>query len=172
MASLWPPMRAAQGSSRRLLLARAWTGLLVLAVGTIAASADAPEGTGEPREAGLEQIESLIVASFEKADADRLATAFSRRVKTYVAYSPLADADGYYGADQMRLLLRRMFRGRETVRFRILEPATRRRPDGLAVLTAVWAFRQASAPVTQARLSFGLGPEGGSWRVREIRDLK
>jgi hypothetical protein len=156
----------------RLLLVGVWMGLLGLAVGTMPSLGDAPDGDGKPREAGLEQIENLIVASFETTDADRLATAFSRRVKTYVAYAPLADADGYYGADQMRLLLRRMFRGRETVRFRILEPAARRRPDGLAVLTAVWAFRESSAPVTQARLSFGLGPEGGSWRVREIRDLK
>ena len=147
-------------------------GFLLLVGGTLAAPADASGGAGEPREAGLDEIENLIVASFEKSDADRLATAFSRRVKTYVACAPLADADGYYGADQMRLLLRRMFRGRETVRFRILEPATRRRPDGLAVLTAVWAFRESSAPVSQARLSFALGPEGGSWRVREIRDLK
>jgi hypothetical protein len=165
-------MRAANGRSPRLLLVRMWMGLLLIAGGAPAAPAEAPGGAGEAREAGLEQIESLIVASFEKSDADRLATAFSRRVKTYVAYAPLAEADGYYGADQMRLLLRRMFRGRETARFRILEPAKRRRPDGLAVLTAVWAFKEGSAPLTQARLSFGLGPEGGSWRVREIRDLK
>src|SRR5262245_27688065 len=109
MATPGPPMHAASGTSRRLFLSNAWTALLVLAVGTIPSLGDAPEGSGTPREAGLEQIESLIVASFEKSDADRLATAFSRRVKTYVAYSPLADADGYYGADQMRLLLRRMF---------------------------------------------------------------
>src|SRR5262245_42990611 len=105
MAMPGPPMRAADSTGRRLLLARVWTGLLLLAIGAFAASADAPDGAGVPREAGLEQIESLIVASFEKSDADRLATAFSRRVKTYVAYAPLADADGYYGADQMRLML-------------------------------------------------------------------
>ena len=146
--------------------------MILLLGGALAARADPPDGKAEPREPGLQQIESLIVAGFEKEDADRLATAFSHRVKTYVACAPLAAADGYYGADQMRLLLRRMFRGRETVRFRLLEPAARRRPNGLAVLSALWAYRDPAAPLTQVRLSFGLGPEEGSWRVREIRDLK
>lgn len=172
MAITTVPRPPARRHRARLRAAGWWIVPALLIGGVFVSRAEAPGGSGGPREAGLQQIESLIAASFQKGDADRLAPAFSRRVKTYVACAPLATPDGYYGADQMRLLLRRMFRGRETVRFRILEPAARRRPDGLAVLSAVWAYRDPAAPVTQVRLSFGLGPESGSWFVREIRDLK
>jgi hypothetical protein len=167
--------------NRRTPLSRAASRWIwpLLFLGALAARAEAPEGRpadGErrppAREAGLEQIETLIAAGFRNGDADRLAEAFSRRIKTYVACAPLAAADGYYGADQMRLLLRRLFRGRETVSFRILEPAARRRPDGLAVLSALWTYRQRAASPAQVRLSFGLAPEAGAWRVREIRDSK
>lgn len=112
------------------------------------------------------------MTGFQKTDASLLADAFSRRVKTYVACASLVSDDGYYGADQIRLLLRRMFRGRETVDFRILAPASRVRPDGLAVLSAQWAYREPGSPHTELRLFFSVGPEGDAWRVREIRDLK
>lgn len=149
-----------------------WIGPILMLLSAVASPCAAADKPAETRDDGLTQIESLIASGFQKGDAERLAVAFSRRVKTYVACSPLATSDGYYGAEQIRLLLRRMFRGRETVSFRVLEPAARRRPDGMAVLSALWTYRDASAPLTQIRLSFGLGSESGSWRVREIRDLK
>lgn len=135
------------------------------------ARADTTGQEAAPRDAGLQRLETLITTGFRSGDDDRLAAAFSRRVKTYVACAPLATDDGYYGADQMRLLLRRMFRGKETVRFRILEPAARR-PDGLAVISALWEYRDPTSALSQVRLSFGLAPEEGAWHVREIRDLK
>jgi len=144
----------------------------MLLCGAFSARADSTGRDAAPREAELQQFETLISIGFQKGDVDRLSTAFSRRVKTYVACAPLATDAGYYGADQMRLLLRRMFRGKETIRFRILEPAARLRPDGLAVISALWAYRDPTSPLTQVRLSFGLAPEEGAWRVREIRDLK
>ena len=48
--------------------------------------------------------------AFQRADADRLAASLSQRLKTYVACTALGVGDGYYGADQMHLLLRRLFR--------------------------------------------------------------
>jgi len=165
-------MPAVNRRARRLRSTGGFLCLVVLLCGAPAARAASPGQEEAPREAGLQQMEILISIGFQKGDVDRLATAFSRRVKTYVACAPLAADDGYYGADQMRLLLRRMFRGKETVDFLILEPAARPRPDGLAVISALWTYRDPTAHSARVRLSFALAPEDGSWRVREIRELK
>ena len=114
--------------------------------------------------------QSEIAAGFNSADADRVARLLSPRLKTYVACRLLAEADGYYGSDQLKLLLRRLFRGRETTGFSVVTPAAPR-PDGQAVLQAIWAYRDAASPTGQLHLAFTLAREAGAWRLREIRDL-
>lgn len=138
-------------------------------VPSVSALAQEAKGKADP---GLAHVQETIVRGFTTTNADLLATTISRRVKTYVASARLAADDGYYGADQVRLLLLRMFRGRETVGFRLLEPEVRPRADGVAVISAVWSYREAGSPPGDIRLSFSVGPESGLWRVREIRDLR
>ncbi len=115
-----------------------------------------------------QQVE--ITSGFTGADADRVAHLLSPRLKTYVACHALAPEDGYYGADQLRLLLRRLFHGRETTGFKVVSPVNRR-PDGQAVIQAIWSYRDAASPTEQVHLAFTLAREGDDWRLREIRDL-
>ena len=118
----------------------------------------------------LQRQQAEIVAAFGAADADRVAELLSPRLKTYVACPAVAREDGYYGADQLRLLLRRLFRGRESAGFRIVTPVSKRQ-DGQAVLQAIWSYRESGATGAQMHLAFTLAREAGAWRLREIRDL-
>jgi hypothetical protein len=143
--------------------------LLALLATVSARRAVAPEvpSTVDPE---LRRHQTELEAGFAAADADRIARLLSSRLKTYVACHTLAQEDGYYGADQLRLLLRRLFRGRETTGFKVVTEVTRR-PDGQAVLQAIWSYRDTASLTAQVHLAFTLALESGAWRLREIRDL-
>jgi len=118
----------------------------------------------------MRRLQDEIGIGFTRGEADHIARLLSSKMKTYVACRMLADADGYYGADQLRLLLRRLFRGRTTTGFRLVQAAAQR-PDGQAVMQAIWTFRETGAAAADIRLAFTLAREAGAWRLREIRDL-
>jgi hypothetical protein len=132
--------------------------------------AAAPGAAPGPSGTELRHMEEEITAGFVGGDADRIARLLSPHMKTYVACRLVAEADGYYGSDQLRLLLRRLFRGRETVRFEVLQPAVPR-AGGQASMQALWSFRDSGSTSPEVRLAFTLAPEGNVWRLREIRDL-
>jgi len=115
-------------------------------------------------------LQEEIGIGFKQGEADRISVLLSPKMKTYVACRMLAEADGYYGSDQLRLLLRRLFRGRITASFRVVQAAVQR-PDGQAVMQVIWTFRETGAAAADIRLSFTLAREAGAWRLREIRDL-
>jgi len=129
----------------------------------------APAATLDP---DLVASERQVADAFHRADADRLAASLSQRLKTYVACAALGVGDGYYGSDQMRILLRRLFRDRETVRFRALPPPMAPRSDGTAVAMVAWTYRDAGSPPAEVRLALSFAREADGWRLREIRDLK
>jgi hypothetical protein len=145
---------------------------LILVACALAAAALHPSAAAAPGEDRLQRLQDAIAAGFTRADAGQMETVFSVRMKTYVACAPLGVEDGYYGADQMQILLRRLFRGRSTERFQILERDERARADGLAVVTALWSYRQAGSPPAEIRFAFTIAPEADAWHVREIRDMK
>lgn len=163
-------MRIARGTGVRRL-----TGIPALAV-VISASLGpifAAEPTDERRPGAdpeLQRQEAEITAAFSAADADRVARLLSTHLKTYVACQALAREDGYYGADQLRFLLRRLFRGRESTGFKVITAVTVR-ADGQAVLQGIWTYRDVVSPAAQLHLAFTLARESGAWRLREIRDL-
>lgn len=143
--------------------------LASLLLSTLAAPPAPSAGVTDP---ALREVQQKVTDAFVQADAPRLSSTLSPHMKTYVACPVLGLGDGYYGADQMRLLLRRLFHDRETVRFRILQPTKETGPDGSAVVMAVWSYRESGAPPSEARLTFTFAREGAAWRVREIRELK
>jgi hypothetical protein len=148
---------------------------LVCLASVAAAQAPADDGPNQIAGAvnsGLRVVQQNLAEAFTQGDPDRLAATLSQVMKTYVSSRPIDVGDGYYGADQMRLFFRRMFRSRRSVRFLITEPAEAPRPDGRAVAIAEWSYRESGGTPVEARLAFTLGLESGVWRVREIRDLK
>lgn len=132
----------------------------------------APAAAAPSADAGLVASQRRVAEAFHRADADRLAASLSPRLKTYVACAALGVGDGYYGSDQMRILLRRLFRDRETVKFEVIPPAAAPRPDGTAVAMVTWTYRDAGMPHTDARLALSFARDSDGWRLREIRDLK
>jgi hypothetical protein len=134
--------------------------------------AAAPAAAAPQPDPGLVSSERQVADAFNRADADRLAATLSQRLKTYVACAALGVGDGYYGADQMRILLRRLFRDRETVRFRALPPPMAPRADGTAVAMIAWTYSDAGSPPAETRLALSFAREPDGWRLREIRDLK
>ena len=125
----------------------------------------------DPRDSRLQGIHDTIERTFLRCDARELRPALSRRVKIYVSTGLLGTGDGYFGADQLLLLLRRLFAGRSTVRFTAL-PAPPRQRAGQTILTARWLSRDVGGAEQEMRVSFTLAPEGPGWSIREIRELK
>jgi hypothetical protein len=154
-------------SARRSGLLRAAGALFALCLLPAAGVAADPRSSSEPE---MRRLQEEIGIGFARGEADRIARLLSPKMKTYVACRMLADDDGYYGTDQLRLLLRRLFRGRATTGFRVVQSAAQR-PDGQAVMQAIWTFRETGAAAADIRLAFTLAREAGAWRLREIRDL-
>jgi hypothetical protein len=126
----------------------------------------------DPESEGIVRARGLVETAFVQSDADRLRPALSQRVKIYLSSTLLGVPEGYYGADQTMLLFRRLFAKRTTVRFAFFTTSSKAREDGHAVLPARWVYREERSGGIEARISFTLSPEGPSWRIREIRDLK
>jgi hypothetical protein len=150
---------------RRRVPSAAGAALVLCLLSGPAAAADGTPGT-DPE---MNRVQQEIAGGFARGEADRIARLLSPKMKTYVACRMLAEADGYYGADQLRLLLQRLFRGRTTTSFRVVQPAASRN-DGQAVMQAVWTFRDYGAAAADIRLAFTLALDAGAWRLREIRD--
>jgi len=152
-------------------------GAAVLIACVLLLSAESPDGSflAAPSESagGADALRDAIQNAFGHCDATPLDGAFSRRVKTYLASGGLGVRAGYYGADQARLMLRRGFAGRRTVRFRLGTPEDSGDMSGhRMILTARWLYRDPGGSKTEARLSLTLAREGPSWFIRELRELK
>ena len=129
-------------------------------------------GPGPRGEDRLAIVQESIEQAFVRCDAAPLEQLLARRVKIYVSAGGLGISDGYYGADQLLLMMRRMLEGRSTVRFSLLPAGARSRTGGQARVSALWLYREEGAPESEARISFTLAPEGGHWTIREIREMK
>jgi hypothetical protein len=163
-------------SERMSRHSRLLAGIVILSAMTflspILAAPPSADLEGRVTEPGLQIVQAELSDSFASGDPERLAGTLPQRVKTYISCRAIDVGDGYYGTDQMRLLFRRMFRLRQTVRFVISEPALTPRPDGRAVSIADWRYREEGGAPRESRIAFTLAREGPDWRVREIRDLK
>lgn len=124
-----------------------------------------------PVDPRLQKLAETIERAFLRCDAHDLGRALSRRVKVYVSADLVQTSQGYFGADQLVLLLRRLFEGRSTSRFAALAPPPSPR-SGQAILAARWLSRDAEGAEQEMRLSFTLADEGAAWSIREIRELK
>jgi len=127
---------------------------------------------GPARDEPLPRLHAAIETAFARCDPSPLKTAFSPRVKTYLASPALEIPAGYYGADQVLLMLRRWFAGRTTIRFRLSPPETDAQRSGRHVILARWQYREEGPSRSEVRLLFTVAPEGSLWYVREIREQK
>jgi hypothetical protein len=130
---------------------------------------DAAEARREERVAAIQRS---IERAFVRCDVSPLKEFLARRVKIFVSAGALGISDGYYGADQLLLLVQRMFDRRSTVRFTLLPVGSRARAGGQARVPALWLYREEGSLESEVRISFTLAPEGGHWSIREIRELK
>ena len=105
-------------------------------------------GSRPPRLSAL--IPRAIESAFARCDPSPLWTAFSSRVKAFLASPALEIPAGYFGADQVLLMLRRMFAGGHLV-------AARQR------------HRQEDPARSDVRLLFTPAPEGPIWYIRELK---
>src|SRR6266581_6929403 len=112
----------------------------------------------------LQKLDETIERAFLRCDADDLGSALSRRVKIYVSAGLLGTSQGYFGAGQLTLLVRRLFEGRSTTRFVPLAPPPSPR-SGQAALAARWLSRDAGGAEQDIRLSFALAEEGSAWSI-------
>jgi hypothetical protein len=130
-------------------------------------SSEEPERDGR-----LWRLHAAIERTFQRCDASLLKTAFSPRVKTFLSARALGVRQGYYGADQALLILRRGFEGRTTLRFKLGAPDDAAQQAGRRVIPARWLYRDEGASISERRLSFTLAPEGAAWFIPEIREMK
>ena len=151
--------------------------LLLCALLCVPAAAEASRG-GAPsfaeteRDERLRRLHGAIEAAFLGCHATPLGAAFSKRLKTFLSSRALGVRQGYYGADQALLILRRGFDGRTTLRFKLGALDEGAQQNGRRIVRARWLYREEDGSKSEARLSFTLATEGGDWCIREIRELK
>ena len=151
--------------------------LLLCAFLCVPAAAEASRG-GAPsfaeteRDERLRRLHGAIEAAFLGCHATPLGTAFSKRLKIFLSSRALGVRQGYYGADQALLILRRGFDGRTTLRFKLGALDEGAQQNGRRIVRARWLYREEDGSKSEARLSFTLATEGGDWCIREIRELK
>ena len=146
---------------------------LLILPGAASTSRVGASSAAEPeRNDRLRQLHAAIETAFQRCDAALLKAAFSPRVKTFLSSRALGVRQGYYGADQVLLILRRGFEGRTTLRFSLDAPDDSTPQAGRSVILSLWRYRDEGAPKSETRLSFTLAPEGGAWYIREIREMK
>ena len=151
--------------------------LLLCALLCVPAAAEASRGAAPSpaeteRDERLRRLHAAIEKAFQGCNATPLGSAFSKRVKTFLSSRALGVRQGYYGADQVQLILRRGFEGRTTLRFKVAAPDDGAQQNGRRTLRARWLYREEGGSKSEARLSFTLAPEGEGWCIREIRELK
>jgi hypothetical protein len=146
--------------------------LLFIAAATASSRGGAASTAGPDPAEGLRRLHAAIEAAFQRCDHTQLRAAFSNRVKTLLSSKALGVRQGYYGADQALLILRRGFEGRTTLRFKLADLDDTTRQEARPAVRARWLYRDEGASKSEARLSFTLALEGGTWCIREIRELK
>ena len=149
--------------------------LVLLAAVRSSAIADAPvrlAAEGPDRDPPIGALRHAIETAFGECDAAPLKTFLSRRVKTFLSSRALGARHGYYGADQVLMILRRAFRDRATLRFRLGSHDDPDALEGRFTLAARWLYRDEGTSKSEARLSFTVVREGAAWTIREIRELK
>jgi hypothetical protein len=147
-------------------------GVLLLSAAAVASQGGAIPAAAPERVDALRRLHAAIEAAFERCDHTLLKSAFSKRVKTFLSSKALAVKQGYYGADQALLILRRGFEGRSTLRFKLSALDDSIPQNERTALRALWLYREEGASKSEARLTFTLVPEDGAWCIREIRELK
>src|SRR3989441_7604546 len=145
--------------------------LLCVPAAAEASRGGAPSSVESERDERLGRLHAAIEAAFQGCDATPLGNTFSKRVKTFLSSRALGVRQGYYGADQALLILRRGFEGRTTLRFKLAAPDDGAQQNGRRTVRARWLYREEGESKSEARLSFTLAPEGEDWCIREIREL-
>lgn len=136
--------------------------------GPSSAPAPAPSTPADP----LDPVRAAVERAFVRGDAAPLRPYLPRRAKIYIAPGVLEVADGYYGADQVAMILRRLFERRTTVRVKCANGDAAEAPGGRRLLPIRWVYRGKDATKSERRLVFTIVPEGSAWHIREIRDWK
>jgi hypothetical protein len=157
---------------RRRLLSLLFAGAAPILAAVAPAFADEPDGAGRPADAGLAGLHAAIETAFSRCDAAALRSAFPRRLKSWVGAPTLGIEEGYYGADQAILILRRAFATRTTLRFAFETPRPAPAAATPATAPARWSFRQEGIGRMEIRLLFTVARDGATWTIREIREVK
>ena len=166
-----PNRRCLFSAARGTVALLGW--VLLCSGGALRTARAATTSTVEPGpDARIERLSSAIEGAFRRCDSSLLKGCFSPRVKTFLSSRSLGVRQGYYGADQVLLILQRGFAGRSTLRFRLDQPDEPAPQLGRRVLPSLWRFKDEGTPKSEARLSFTLAPEGGAWFIREIRETQ
>jgi hypothetical protein len=119
----------------------------------------------------VDSVAAVIERAFQRGDADALGPILPRRLKVLVASRRLGISEGYYGADQLRVLLHRLFEHRATQHFAFLQPPSADTAEPIT-LDARWVYREEGAPAADIGLAFTLAVQDGETSLREIRDLR
>src|SRR5262245_59904909 len=150
-----------------------WVLFLLFLASAAATSQDVAVPAARPEQTeALRRLHASIELAFTRCDHTLLQSAFSKRVKTFLSSKSLAVRQGYYGADQAVLILRRGFESRTTLRFILSALDESSAPNERTALRARRLYCEEGASKSEARLTFTLVPEGGTWCIREIREMK
>ncbi len=169
-----PARRGACVRRHPALLAALLVAVFLAPAGAIAEDMD--QGSDARRaEASLAEPMSRIAQAFRTGRAESLATLLPVHAKTYLALQR-GGATGFFGRDQVFLILRQVFGENATLRFDIRPKNAGRggARDAAPIVYCVgaWSFRRKDGRSGDSQFLFALSTTRQGWALVEIREAR
>lgn len=147
-----------------------WAKALLVAAAALSPGRVATPATPTEGEDPLTRRLSSIESAFRQSDAERLGTSLPTRDRVRIHIEGLTDVQAFFGPDQARVVLDRVFSRVTTLHFAFSENPVRLTDARVAFARGRWSWRhRASRLQTTQTLAFTLHRERMVWHVIEIR---
>jgi hypothetical protein len=150
---------------RRSVLVFSWLSLCLLATRAHARSESPVPG---PLWTRLTHVED----AFRRGDAAALRAACALGGKIHVEMRDFPSGQGNFGASQLEVIFRQIFKGQLTRALAFLRDDVKLAPPATAFARGVWVHRPTGGAETTQTLTFTLRAEGDDWRIQEIRSAR
>jgi hypothetical protein len=118
-----------------------------------------------------------IATAFRALQPEGLTPLLPPESKVFMAMESFQGSAGYYGRDQVYLILQKAFRDLKTVRFEIqLQRNSSKAGSGgsgqVAHCVGTWTYSRRESPEVTTRLHFLLTSRDGKWSLIQIREAR
>ncbi len=148
---------------------RGWS---VLAVSLLSLSLLAPRAQARPETSvpgPLANRLSQLEDAFRRGDAAALRAVCAQSGKVRVEMRNFPSGQGSFGASQLEVIFRQIFKGERTRELRFPRDDVKLSPPATAFARGAWVHRPVGGAEIAETLTVTLRAEGDDWRIQELR---